>query len=67
MQVLVDIVTVACFFEFQVRRCHLNDMENVYLFVLMSLLYIGTNPVYSTALLLFRVSYGAAKGVVCPK
>ena len=28
----------------QVRRAHLNDLENVIPFVLLSLLYVGTNP-----------------------
>ena len=40
---------------FQVRRAHLNDLENVIPFVLMSLLYVGTKPDPVTALWHFRV------------
>ena len=40
----------------QVRRAHLNDLENVIPFVLLSLLYVGTNPDPIVALWHFRVS-----------
>ncbi|TRY76030.1 hypothetical protein DNTS_010924 [Danionella cerebrum] len=39
----------------RVRRCHLNDLENVVPFVMIGLLYALTGPDLSTALLHFRV------------
>ncbi|KAK7504482.1 hypothetical protein BaRGS_00004348 [Batillaria attramentaria] len=44
----------------RVRRCHLNDLENVIPFVLIGLLYVTTNPSLSTALLHFRI-FAAAR------
>ncbi|XP_025111854.1 microsomal glutathione S-transferase 1-like isoform X3 [Pomacea canaliculata] len=43
----------------RVRRCHLNDLENVIPFFLIGLLYVSTSPDLSTALLHFRVFTGA--------
>ncbi|XP_041827915.1 microsomal glutathione S-transferase 1-like [Melanotaenia boesemani] len=42
----------------RVRRCHLNDLENVVPFVLVGLLYALTGPELSTALLHFRIFTG---------
>ncbi|XP_076812381.1 microsomal glutathione S-transferase 1-like [Clavelina lepadiformis] len=39
----------------RVRRCHRNDMENIYLFIFLSLLYIATDPPYAMAIWYFRV------------
>ena len=39
----------------RVRRAHQNDIENIVPFVILGLLYIFTNPVYSTALFCFRL------------
>jgi len=39
----------------RVRRCHLNDLENVYLFVLLGLLYSLTGPSATIALWHFRI------------
>ncbi|XP_034381628.1 microsomal glutathione S-transferase 1-like [Cyclopterus lumpus] len=38
----------------RVRRCHMNDLENIVPFVLIGLLYALTGPELSTALLHFR-------------
>ncbi|XP_027007685.1 microsomal glutathione S-transferase 1 [Tachysurus fulvidraco] len=43
----------------RVRRCHLNDLENVIPFVLIGLLYTLTGPELSTALLHFRLFVGS--------
>ncbi|XP_056280800.1 microsomal glutathione S-transferase 1-like [Pseudoliparis swirei] len=43
----------------RVRRCHLNDLENVVPFVLIGLLYALTGPELSTALLHFRLFAGS--------
>ncbi|KAM3614343.1 uncharacterized protein V6R79_013033 [Siganus canaliculatus] len=43
----------------RVRRCHLNDLENIVPFVLIGLLYSLTGPELSAALLHFRVFTGA--------
>ncbi|KAL4660262.1 microsomal glutathione S-transferase 1 [Arapaima gigas] len=43
----------------RVRRCHLNDLENIIPFVLIGLLYSLTGPELSTALLHFRVFVGS--------
>lgn len=43
----------------RVRRCHLNDLENVVPFVLIGLLYSLTGPDLPTALLYFRVFVGS--------
>ena len=43
----------------RVRRAHQNDIENVVPFAILGLLYIFTNPAYSTALLCFRLFAGA--------
>ena len=45
-----------CALYSQIRRAHLNDLENVIPFVLLSLLYVGTNPDPIVALWHFRVS-----------
>jgi len=39
----------------RVRRCHLNDLENVTFFVLLGLLYVSIGPSLSSAALHFRV------------
>merc|ERR1712107_406957 len=39
----------------RVRRCHQNDLENVLPFVLISAMYITTNPTLSCAKIVFRV------------
>jgi len=44
----------------RVRRAHLNDMENVFPFVMLGLIYCCTQPVYNTALWHFRV-FAAAR------
>ncbi|XP_030745897.1 microsomal glutathione S-transferase 1-like [Sitophilus oryzae] len=38
----------------RVRRAHLNDVENIPIFLVISLGYILTNPSYAVTLLLFR-------------
>merc|ERR1711988_742298 len=43
----------------RVRRAHQNDIENVVPFAILGLLYIFTNPAYSTALFCFRLFAGA--------
>merc|ERR1712018_669493 len=43
----------------RVRRAHQNDIENVVPFAIIGLLYIFTNPAYSTALFCFRFFAGA--------
>ncbi|XP_050964321.1 microsomal glutathione S-transferase 1.1 [Labeo rohita] len=43
----------------RVRRCHLNDLENIVPFVVIGLLYALTGPDLSTALLHFRVFVGS--------
>merc|ERR1712110_502719 len=39
----------------RVRRCHQNDLENVLPFVMISAMYITTNPALSSARLVFRL------------
>merc|ERR1711921_67987 len=41
----------------RVRRAHLNDIENIVPFMLLALLYVGTQPDPSTALLHFKVFF----------
>ncbi|CAK8689000.1 unnamed protein product [Clavelina lepadiformis] len=43
----------------RVRRAHLNDLENVIPFVLLGLLFVGTNPDPTTALWHFRIFLAA--------
>ncbi|XP_046339142.1 microsomal glutathione S-transferase 1-like [Haliotis rufescens] len=43
----------------RVRRCHMNDLENVIPFVLIGLLYTATGPSLGSALLHFRIFTGA--------
>ncbi|WAR30701.1 MGST1-like protein [Mya arenaria] len=43
----------------RIRRCHLNDIENVIPFILIGLFYVLTGPDVNTAVLLFRVFAGA--------
>ncbi|KAL0964938.1 hypothetical protein UPYG_G00274670 [Umbra pygmaea] len=43
----------------RVRRCHLNDLENIIPFVVVGLLYSLTGPELSSALLHFRVFVGS--------
>ncbi|XP_053271168.1 microsomal glutathione S-transferase 1 [Pleuronectes platessa] len=43
----------------RVRRCHLNDLENIVPFVVVGLLYALTAPDLSAALLHFRIFAGA--------
>ena len=40
----------------QVRKAHLNDLENILPFLLLSVLYVATNPNPTVALWHFRVS-----------
>ncbi|XP_071820947.1 microsomal glutathione S-transferase 1-like [Apostichopus japonicus] len=39
----------------RVRRCHLNDLENIPVFLVIGLLYVAINPVASTAILHYRI------------
>ncbi|KAK7504481.1 hypothetical protein BaRGS_00004347 [Batillaria attramentaria] len=39
----------------RIRRCHLNDLENVVPFTLIGLLYVSAEPDYDKALMIFRV------------
>ncbi|RZF39691.1 hypothetical protein LSTR_LSTR012145 [Laodelphax striatellus] len=39
----------------RVRRAHLNDIENIPVFMVAALLYIATNPAYFLAVNLFRI------------
>ena len=43
----------------RIRRAHLNDMENIYVFLFLGFFYVLTNPDLSTATNLFRVFTGA--------
>ncbi|AWP00948.1 putative microsomal glutathione S-transferase 1 isoform 2 [Scophthalmus maximus] len=43
----------------RVRRCHLNDLENIVPFVMVGLLYALTGPELSSALLHFRLFAGS--------
>ncbi|XP_061600130.1 microsomal glutathione S-transferase 1-like [Cololabis saira] len=43
----------------RVRRCHLNDLENIVPFVVVGLLYALTGPDLSSALLHFRLFTGS--------
>ncbi|PIO25686.1 hypothetical protein AB205_0197940 [Aquarana catesbeiana] len=43
----------------RVRRCHLNDIENIVPFVGLGLVYVLSNPELSTALLHFRIFAGS--------
>ncbi|CAI9562839.1 unnamed protein product [Staurois parvus] len=43
----------------RVRRCHLNDIENIIPFVGLGLVYVLSNPELSTALLHFRIFAGS--------
>ncbi|XP_018417895.1 PREDICTED: microsomal glutathione S-transferase 1 [Nanorana parkeri] len=43
----------------RVRRCHLNDIENIVPFVGLGLVYALSNPDLSTALLHFRIFAGS--------
>nr|KAG5712069.1 hypothetical protein BaRGS_020795 [Batillaria attramentaria] len=38
----------------RIRRCHLNDLENVVPFTLIGLLYVSAEPDYDKALMIFR-------------
>ncbi|XP_069120520.1 microsomal glutathione S-transferase 1-like isoform X2 [Argopecten irradians] len=42
----------------RIRRCHLNDLENVVTFVLVGLLYVSSGPDPSTAVTYFRIFTG---------
>ncbi|XP_060083362.1 microsomal glutathione S-transferase 1-like [Ylistrum balloti] len=42
----------------RIRRCHLNDLENVITFVLIGLLYVSSGPDPATAVTYFRVFTG---------
>jgi len=66
-KLMIDIFIQFCLFCIQVRSAHLNDLENVIPFVLLSLLYIGTNPDPVTALWHFRVSLAANSNIRCCK
>ncbi|GAB6031208.1 hypothetical protein CHUAL_009027 [Chamberlinius hualienensis] len=39
----------------RVRRIHLNDMENIYVFAIIGFLFVATNPAPYLAKLLFKV------------
>lgn len=39
----------------RVRRAHLNDLENIPIFIVAAWLFLMTNPSASTAILLFRL------------
>ncbi|CAL1536740.1 unnamed protein product [Lymnaea stagnalis] len=39
----------------RVRRCHLNDLENVIPFVILGLLYVATGPDIESATIRFRI------------
>ncbi|KAG9335181.1 hypothetical protein JZ751_005530 [Albula glossodonta] len=43
----------------RVRRCHLNDLENIIPFIVIGLLYSLTGPDLHTAVLHFRIFVGA--------
>ena len=43
----------------RVRRAHLNDMENIYVFLILGLFYVLTKPKIWWATMLFRVFTGA--------
>ncbi|OCT87951.1 hypothetical protein XELAEV_18016580mg [Xenopus laevis] len=43
----------------RVRRCHLNDIENIVPFVAIGLIYALTNPNLASALLHFRIFTGS--------
>ncbi|XP_051912217.1 microsomal glutathione S-transferase 1-like [Hippocampus zosterae] len=43
----------------RVRRCHLNDLENIIPFVLVGLFYVLSGPELSAALLHFRIFAGS--------
>merc|ERR1712137_801278 len=50
----------------RVRRAHLNDMENIVPFLFIGLIYVGTSPAVSSAVLLpsvCRLPHGAHSGV----
>nr|XP_054769615.1 microsomal glutathione S-transferase 1-like [Lytechinus pictus] len=38
----------------RLRRCHVNDLENIVPFLVLGLLYIATRPSFNAASLLFR-------------
>nr|ADF45336.1 microsomal glutathione-s-transferase [Azumapecten farreri] len=42
----------------RIRRCHLNDLENVIPFFLIGLLYVSSGPDPATALMYFRIFTG---------
>jgi len=39
----------------RIRRCHMNDMENIFLFILLALFYSLTGPSYVAAVWIFRI------------
>ena len=43
----------------RVRRAHRNDMENIYVFLILGLFYVLTDPKLSRATMLFRIFTGA--------
>ncbi|XP_030854048.1 microsomal glutathione S-transferase 1-like [Strongylocentrotus purpuratus] len=38
----------------RLKRCHVNDLENIVPFIALGLLYIATEPTFNAASLLFR-------------
>ncbi|XP_031556081.1 microsomal glutathione S-transferase 1-like [Actinia tenebrosa] len=44
----------------RVRRMHQNDLENIPIFILLGMLYVLSDPAYSTAIIVFRI-FGAAR------
>lgn len=43
------------FFYYSNCRAHLNDIENIFLFILLGLMYVSIQPELATALLCFRI------------
>jgi len=41
----------------RVRRCHLNDIENIIPFVLLGIMLVGVNPNAETAIMHFKVFF----------
>ena len=39
----------------RVKRAHVNDMENIYVYIFLSYIYMCTNPAVSTAIFTFKV------------
>ncbi|WP_187788047.1 MAPEG family protein, partial [Salmonella sp. S146_54837] len=48
----------------RIKRCHLNDLENIPAFLAIGLLYVAIDPVASTAIMHFRI-FAAARYFHC--